>query len=434
MSGLTDWFPVKDKENVTAPEAGGAKAHGNLPDTIGPMPAKPARNGSKPAKPPAHSPGAGYVPWTLAVVAALLLGFNLVNLHSPADLVPYSAFKEKLRAGAFTKVELSQDLIQGMQALPSATGKPATPPQTVRAVMPKQDAGLLALLDSLKVEYSARAEGGRGISALGKSRAQVIGEGEVKVSFRDVAGVDDLFKQARDRAPCIIFIDELDAIGKSRSSLVGGHDEREQTLNQLLVEMDGFDPRVGVIILAATNRPETLDSALLRRGRSDRHVVVDKPDLVGREAILRKHAWGVRLEDAVDLAAIARRTPGFVGADLADLINEGALVASFTAGADPVEKISIIPRGLGALGFTWQLPTEERFLLTENEMLARIDVLLGGRAANGDGPWHERTVPQHGSAQSQILHPGAACLGNIPPNENYPNPRNATWMSGLRRS
>jgi cell division protease FtsH len=269
--------------------------------------------------------------------------------------------------------------------------------------------------------------------------------GEAKVLFFRISGSDfvemivgvgaarvrDLFKQAREKAPCIIFIDELDAIGKSRTNMMGGHDEREQTLNQLLVEMDGFDPRVGVIILAATNRPEILDPALLRPGRFDRHVVVDRPDLAGRKAILQRHSLGVKMAGDVDFDSLARKTPGFVGADLANIINEGALlavksgktrvteadleeaiekvmaglkkknrvmsakekervahhetghalVAAFTPGSDPVEKVSIIPRGLGALGYTLQLPTEERYLMTERELLGRIDVLLGGRAA-----------------------------------------------------
>jgi cell division protease FtsH len=246
--------------------------------------------------------------------------------------------------------------------------------------------------------------------------------------------VRDLFEQAKDKAPCIIFIDELDAIGKSRAGstgFVGGHDEREQTLNQLLAEMDGFDSSKGVILMAATNRPEVLDQALLRPGRFDRQVVVDKPDLRGREAILRIHARGVTLAPSVDLMVIAQRTPGFAGADLANIVNEAALlaarkernavemsdfeeaidrvvaglekksrvlsekerdivahhemghalVASSVAHADPVHKISIIPRGIAALGMTYQLPTEERFLMTRSELEDRLAVLLGGRVA-----------------------------------------------------
>ena len=245
------------------------------------------------------------------------------------------------------------------------------------------------------------------------------------------ARVRDLFKQAREKAPCIIFIDELDAIGKSRLNVAAGNDEREQTLNQLLVEMDGFSAKSGVIILGATNRPEVLDAALLRPGRFDRQVVVDKPDLNGREAILRIHSSEVKMGSDVDLKEIAKSTPGFVGADLANIINESALLAvragrseviqedleeaiektmaglqkknrlinkkerrivayhetghalaaAFTEGADPVQKISIIPRGIGALGYTIQTPTEDRFLMTKQELLGKIDVLLGGRAA-----------------------------------------------------
>lgn len=246
------------------------------------------------------------------------------------------------------------------------------------------------------------------------------------------ARVRELFSQAREKAPCIIFIDELDAIGKARGGMVvGGHDEREQTLNQLLVEMDGFDPRGGVVILAATNRPETLDPALLRPGRFDRQVLVDRPDVNGREAILRIHSKKVKLSEAVDLKVIAQKTSGFSGADLANLVNEAALlaarknreavemedlseaidrtiaglekknrvinpkekeivayhetghalVAAFTPGMDKVSKISIIPRGLAALGYTQQLPTEDRYLMTRQELLGKIDVLLGGRMA-----------------------------------------------------
>jgi cell division protease FtsH len=245
------------------------------------------------------------------------------------------------------------------------------------------------------------------------------------------ARVRDLFQQAKAKAPCIIFIDELDAIGKSRAQALSVNDEREQTLNQLLVEMDGFDARTGVIILAATNRPEVLDPALLRPGRFDRQVLMDKPDLNGREAILLIHSHGVRLDESVSLREVAKRTAGFVGADLANLVNEAAilavragrqkvaqtdfeaafeklvaglekknrlinpkerrivayhetghaLVAHFTPGVDPVEKISIVPRGIAALGYTMQLPTEDRYLMTEGELNGRIDVLLGGRAA-----------------------------------------------------
>ncbi len=247
------------------------------------------------------------------------------------------------------------------------------------------------------------------------------------------ARVRDLFAQAKAQSPCIIFIDELDALGKARNpgGVLGGNDEREQTLNQLLVEMDGFDPRLAVIIMAATNRPEILDPALLRPGRFDRQILVDRPDVKGRLDILKIHSKGVSLAPDVQLERIARRTPGFVGADLANLLNEAALLAArrdkaevsmreiddavdrIVAGlekknrlindkertivayheaghaivaervptADPVHKISIIPRGVAALGYTQQLPTEDRYLLTKQELMDRIAVLLGGRVA-----------------------------------------------------
>jgi len=245
------------------------------------------------------------------------------------------------------------------------------------------------------------------------------------------ARVRDLFEQAKSKAPCIIFIDELDALGKARGMGPMAHEEREQTLNQLLVEMDGFDPRTGVILMAATNRPEILDPALLRAGRFDRHVLVDRPDKIGRVAILRVHAKQVTLASDADLETIAAMTPGFSGADLANVINEAALlavrrgkdqvglselqeaverviaglekknrvlnkmekervayhetghaiVALSVPGTDTVQKISIIPRGIAALGYTLQLPTEDRFLMTKSELENKIAVLLGGRIA-----------------------------------------------------
>jgi len=247
------------------------------------------------------------------------------------------------------------------------------------------------------------------------------------------ARVRELFEQARNKAPCIIFIDELDAIGRSRGGpvVMGGHDEREQTLNQLLTEMDGFDTSVGVVVLAATNRPEILDKALLRAGRFDRQIIVDKPDLQDRVEILKLHTKPMTLADNVDIAVIGRRTPGLVGADLANIANEAAIIATrlsheqigmddFEAAIDrilagpekknralnpeekrrvayheaghalvaeqvptgqPVHKISIIPRGVSALGFTLQLPVEEKFLSTEYELKDQIAILLGGRIA-----------------------------------------------------
>ncbi len=246
------------------------------------------------------------------------------------------------------------------------------------------------------------------------------------------ARVRDLFEQANKAAPCIVFIDELDALGKARGAgMAGGNDEREQTLNQLLAEMDGFEPNKGVVILAATNRPEILDPALMRPGRFDRHILVDRPDLKERLAILVVHSKGIKLDSEVDLEISARRTSGFTGADLANLVNEAtllavrknketvgilefeeaidriiaglekknrvlndkekkivayhetghAVVAALRETAEIVHKISIVPRGIGALGFTLQLPTEDRFLMSKEELLEKIDVLLGGRAA-----------------------------------------------------
>lgn len=268
--------------------------------------------------------------------------------------------------------------------------------------------------------------------------------GEAKVAFFSISGsgfvemfvgmgaarVRDLFEQAQEKAPCIIFIDEIDAVGKSRDGNASGNDEREQTLNQLLAEMDGFDSSKGVVILAATNRPEILDKALLRPGRFDRRVIVDRPDLKGREDILRVHSNGVKFAGDVDLNAIAKSTPGAVGADLANIINEAALravknnrtevvqedleeaveviiagkekkdrilseseknsVAFHEVGhalvaallnADPVHKITIVPRTMGSLGYTMQLPAAEKYLTTKEEILDQICVMLGGRAA-----------------------------------------------------
>ncbi|WP_238903719.1 ATP-dependent zinc metalloprotease FtsH [Clostridium sp. YIM B02506] len=269
--------------------------------------------------------------------------------------------------------------------------------------------------------------------------------GEAKVPFFSLSGSDfvemfvgmgasrvrDLFRQAEEKAPCIIFIDEIDAIGKSREGNISGNDEREQTLNQLLAEMDGFDSSKGVVILAATNRPEILDKALLRPGRFDRRVIVDRPDLIGRESILRVHSKDVKLSSDVNIEAIAKSTPGAVGADLANIVNEAALravkhkrtvvsqedleeaveviiagkekkdrilspmekkivafhevghalVAALLKNTDPVHKITIVPRTMGALGYTMQLPEEEKYLVSKDEMLDQIAVMLGGRAA-----------------------------------------------------
>ena len=317
-------------------------------------------------------------------------------------------------------------------------------------------AELMEVVDFLKNPKKYQRLGGRipkgvllvGPPGTGKTLLARAVAGEADVPFFFLSGsefvemfvgvgasrVRDLFEQAKEKAPCIVFIDELDAIGKTRAGNTGflsGHDEREQTLNQLLAEMDGFDSSKGVIIMAATNRPEVLDAALLRAGRFDRQVVVDKPDVKGREAILLVHARNVKLAPSVDLHVLAARTPGMAGADLANIINEAALlaarkgkdavdmadleeavdrvvgglerksrvlsekerdivahheighalVASSLPNADPVHKVTIIPRGVAALGATYQLPLEDRYLLTRSELEDRIAVLLGGRVA-----------------------------------------------------
>jgi len=496
--------------------------------------------------------GASPLRFSLGYAAALLIGVALFNwflLGSDSNVIPYSAFKDKIRSGEITKVEIGQNWDTGWLAkapTSPSTAQPSLPLMggeqggpTVKTT-PVDDPGLIPLLEqkSITFQSSSRETSGllnfvlswilpiafmvilwrfiskrfsgtnSNVLAFGQNKAMIVAEGDIQTRFSDVAGVDeakeelvevvdflrspkkyteiggkipkgvllvgppgtgktllaravageaevsffrmsgadfvemfvgvgaarvrDLFKQAREKAPCIIFIDELDAIGKSRIvGPMGGNDEREQTLNQLLVEMDGFDATSGLIILAATNRPDVLDPALLRAGRFDRQVLVDRPDLIGREAILRIHAKQVKLDSSVDLAKVARGTPGFVGADLANIVNEAALhavrrgrkrvqhsdfdsaiekvvaglekksrvmnpaereiiachesghgvVAAFTKGSDPVKKISIVPRGFGALGYTLQLPIEDRYVVTQDELLGQIDVLLGGRAA-----------------------------------------------------
>jgi cell division protease FtsH len=446
--------------------------------------------------------------------------------------VPYSEFEKELKAGEIKDIAISNNVIQG-------TYKSPRPDNRTRFVTTRVDPDLAKELSQYNVEYSGVIEStflrdilsfvapaliffgiwmflarrmagglGGGFLSIGKSKAKVYVETDTKVTFDDVAGVDeakeelqevvgflkdpkrytrlgghipkgvllvgppgtgktllaravageagvpffsingsefvemfvgvgaarvrDLFEQARQRAPAIIFIDELDALGRARGAYgLGGHDEKEQTLNQLLVEMDGFDSSAGLILIAATNRPEILDPALLRAGRFDRQVLVDRPDKLGRVQILKVHVKKVHLAPDADLEKIAALTPGFTGADLANLVNEATLVATrrgadavaladFTAaverivaglekksrilnakereivahhemghalvalalpGTDPVHKISIIPRGIGALGYTIQRPTEDRFLMTREELENKMAVLLGGRAA-----------------------------------------------------
>ncbi len=312
---------------------------------------------------------------------------------------------------------------------------------------------LMEVVDFLKYPKKYTEIGGKiprgvllvGPPGTGKTLLARAVAGEANVPFFRISGSDfvemfvgvgasrvrDLFRQAREKAPCIIFIDELDAIGKSRLNSVNSNDEREQTLNQLLVEMDGFDNTTGLILLGATNRPDVLDPALLRPGRFDRQVVVDRPDLKGREMILTLHAASVKLDESADLSEIARITSGCSGADLANIINEAALLAvrggrkkvvmadlseavekatiglqkkskvireeerkviafhetghalvsKFTEGADQVHKITIVPRGTSALGYTFHIPEDDKHIVTEKQLLAEVDVLLGGRAA-----------------------------------------------------
>ena len=470
--------------------------------------------------------------WYFIAAMFLFLWFQSYTGVQQTEKISYSDFKQWAREGKVESLVVGPEQITGK--LKGEEGKPARTFVSVRI----EDPELVGQLEQKGIKFSGYVEnkwlgtmiswllplgvfvfvwfflmkrisgGPQGILSLGKAQVKIYGEKDVKVTFADVAGIDeakgeleevvqflkdpeksqrlggripkgvllvgapgtgktllakavageagvmffsmsgsefvemivgvgaarirDLFKQAREHAPCIIFLDEMDALGKARGlNPMGGHDEREQTLNQLLVEMDGFDPRAGVIILAATNRPDILDPALLRPGRFDRHVAIDKPDIRGREAILKIHAQNVTLGPDVDLKKIAGMTPGFVGADLANLINEAALtaarrgadevtmahfqeaadrimgglekknrimsqkekeivayhesghalVAMLLPGTDPVSKISIIPRGIAALGYTQQLPTEDRYLMTRDELLDRLQVLLGGRVA-----------------------------------------------------
>ncbi|WP_312956605.1 ATP-dependent zinc metalloprotease FtsH [Pseudomonas songnenensis] len=471
--------------------------------------------------------------WMIAILVFLGLQY-LLSAQQEVATIPYSEFEQHLKEGRIEELAITDRRIEGRLKEPLAGGQR-------RFITNRVEPQLAEHLQQYPVRYTGKVEstlvrdllswiipaamffgiwlfllkrigsglGGGGMMQIGKSKARVYVETDMKVSFADVAGVDeakdelkeiieflrdpqtygrlggrmpkgvllvgppgtgktllaravageakvpffsisgsefvelfvgvgaarvrDLFEQARAQAPAIIFIDELDALGRARGAgpLSGGHDEKEQTLNQLLVEMDGFDTSSGLVLLAATNRPEILDPALLRAGRFDRQVLVDRPDKVGRVQILNVHLKKSRLGTDVDPQAIAALTPGFTGADLANLVNEATLLATrrnaeavamqdFTAaieriiaglekrnrllnprereivayhemghalvamalpGVDPVHKVSIIPRGMGALGYTIQRPIEDRFLMTRDELENKMAVLLGGRAA-----------------------------------------------------
>jgi len=402
----------------------------------------------------------------LAYVLFLLASFYLWQSAEKVqrEEIPYSEFLKHVEKGEVAEAIVTKNLITGTLTLKDP--KTQQPRRFVTVPL-----WVLFLLWGWMVRRMGPA--GKGFLSIG-NRIRIHPEGDIKVTFDDVAGneeakqelaetieflrdpksiqrlggrmpkgvllvgvgaarVRELFDQARQKAPCIIFIDELDAIGRARGigPVMGGHDEREQTLNQLLTEMDGFDPSVGVVVLAATNRPEILDKALLRAGRFDRQIVVDKPDLEARVAILELHTRKMKLADDVDLKVVAQRTPGFVGADLANIANEAAiravrhkheavtmsdfeeaidrvlagpekktrvmnpeekhrvayhesghtLVAKSVPTGEPVHKVSIIPRGVAALGYTLQLPEEEKFLATEQELKDQMAILLGGRTA-----------------------------------------------------
>jgi cell division protease FtsH len=472
--------------------------------------------------------------YALVALMGVMFIHDLWVGYRQVAVLPYSQFQQLVREKKVAEVQVGEDKLQGTLKEP-LDGK-------TRFITNRVGPELAKELDDAQVKYSGTAENrllemllswllpvllffgvwlflakrmagrlgpGGGLMSIGKSKAKVFVETDVKVRFGDVAGVDeakgelqevvnylkdpesygrlggrlpkgillvgppgtgktllakavageahvpffsisgsefvemfvgvgaarvrDLFEQARAKAPAIIFIDELDALGRARGANLGmgGHDEKEQTLNQLLVEMDGFDTRSGLVLLAATNRPDVLDPALLRAGRFDRQVLVDRPDRAGRTAILRVHVDKVKLAPEVNLEDVAALTAGFSGADLANLVNEAALaatrrnaeaveridfdvaverivaglekktrllnvrerdfvafhemghalVAAASLSADPVHKVSIIPRGLGALGYTLQRPAEDRFLMTRAELEGRLSVLLGGRAA-----------------------------------------------------
>ena len=474
--------------------------------------------------------------WYLVAVLVVLVAVQTFMSGQRNARVPYSQFKQMIADGRVNKLVVTGEKIIGEERLDSAGTSRVRTFETIRV----EDADLVKQLEEKGIQFEGRKEtnwwqgflfawvlpfavifivwsfllrrmgggGAGGVMSFGKSRAKVYVESATKLSFKDVAGIDeaveelkevvdflkmpakfralgasipkgvllvgapgtgktllaravageakvpfftisgsdfvemfvgvgaarvrDLFQQAQQKAPCIVFIDELDALGKARGANPwGGHDEREQTLNALLVEMDGFESTRGVIIMAATNRPEILDMALLRPGRFDRQVVVDSPDINGREAILNVHVRGKKIGPDVKLRVIAARTPGFVGADLANALNEAALLAArrgkkeigmadleeavdremtgierrsrvlkpkvkekiafhecghAIVGAkltrmDPIHRVSIIPRGMSTLGHTLYLPTDDQYLITKEEILQRITAALGGRAA-----------------------------------------------------
>ena len=467
--------------------------------------------------------------WLLIIVGFIYL-WLIASEKSKVIDVDYSEFKQAIKERRVSDIEISPDLISGTIVKDGKTNKFKT--------VPVEDPKLVEDMENNSIKYKGQKKrgwfieliltalpwllflglwyflffrgasmGGKQIFSFGRSRARLQTDKSKKITFADVAGVEeskeelkeiiqflkdpakfqklggkipkgvllvgpsgtgktllakavageagvpffassgsefvemfvgvgasrvrDLFDMGRKNAPCVLFIDEIDAVGRHRGAgYGGGHDEREQTLNQLLVEMDGFDTKEGVILLAATNRPDVLDSALLRSGRFDRHIMVPVPDIKGREEILRVHSKNIKLSESADLSIIAKRTPGFVGADLANLVNEAALIAArrnkeavempeleesidrvmsgpelksrkisdserriiaihesghaivakMLPNVEKVHKISIIPRGM-ALGYTIQLPTEDKYLVTKNEILGKVTVLLGGRAA-----------------------------------------------------
>ncbi len=492
----------------------------------------------------------------IALWALMLFQFFVTPFFQPTE-IPYSEFKAAVAAAKVEEVSVSSTMIHGRmrpEPVGAEGGDPTTTAGRLFDTVRVEDPDLIRELEEHNVQVTGVIEstflrdllswlipialflavwmfilrrmgqGQGGFMTVGRSKAKIYMEKDVKVSFADAAGVEeakeelqevieflqspekfrrlggkipkgillvgppgtgktllaravageagvpffsisgsefvemfvgvgaarvrDLFAQAMEKAPCIIFIDELDALGKARGMGPMVHEEREQTLNQLLVEMDGFDPRAGVILVAATNRPEILDPALLRAGRFDRHVLVDRPDKIGRLAILKVHTRAVPLASEGDLEVIAAMTAGFVGADLANIVNEGALLAvrrgkdtvglselqeaveRIIAGlekknrvlnpmekervahhevghalvalsipsTDSVQKISIIPRGIAALGYTLQLPTEDRFLMTKSELENKIAVLLGGRVAE-ETVYHEVST----GAQDDLL-------------------------------